>query len=263
MVDGKVDSKRFFKRFDGRAETYSRHRPRYPLEVLHTLEKEIGLDREKVVADIGSGTGILSELFLENGNTVYCVEPNREMRRAAEKNLSRFAPRFISVDGTAEMTNLRDGSIDLIVVGQALHWFNIKETRREFHRILKGKGHIAIVYNFRKEEGKVEEAYAEVTDKFGRNRADTPDVDDAYIRRFLKNGKFKKFVIPNSQTLDLKGMLGRLASTSSMPPPGSREWIRVEEEVQKIFDKYSDNGLVVMHYDTTIYLGRISVVGNS
>jgi ubiquinone/menaquinone biosynthesis C-methylase UbiE len=253
----------FLKRFDGRAEIYSKYRPRYPLEVLHRLEKEIGFDREKVLADIGSGTGILSELFLENGNTVYCVEPNKEMRMTAESYLNRFAPRFISVDGTAEKTNLSDNSIDLIVVGQALHWFNIEETRQEFRRILRRKGYVVIVYNFRKKEGEVEEAYAKVTDKFARNKAGTPDVDDAYIRRFLRNSKFKKSVIPNSQTLDFKGMLGRLASTSSMPLPGSQDWVRVEKKVQEIFGKYSDNGLVVLHYDTIVYVGRISAVSNS
>jgi ubiquinone/menaquinone biosynthesis C-methylase UbiE len=135
MAGNEADVKGFVKRFQGRADVYSKHRPSYPIGVLLTLRREIGFDRERVVADIGSGTGILSELFLEGGNRVYCVEPNEDMRKAAEEKLRRYAPRYISVDGTAEATNLQGGSIDLVAAGQALHWFDVEKARAEFARI--------------------------------------------------------------------------------------------------------------------------------
>lgn len=259
MPGSETDVKDFVKRFQGRADVYSKYRPGYPIGVLLALRREIGFDRERVVADIGSGTGILSELFLESGNRVYCVEPNEEMRRVAEEELRRYAPRYISVAGTAEATNLEGSSIDLVAVGQALHWFDVEKARAEFARILRREGYVSIVYNHRKRDGVVEEAYGRVIDRFAKNRAAVPEVDDAYVARFLKNGEFKKFVMPNSQSLDFQGMLGRLASASYMPPPGNREWIEVEKEVRGVFDKHGYNGVVMLHYDTILYLGRVKL----
>ncbi|MGD0477139.1 MAG: class I SAM-dependent methyltransferase [Nitrososphaerales archaeon] len=258
MASNEADVKEFVRKFQGRADIYAKYRPSYPIGVLLTLRREIGFDQERVVADIGSGTGILSELFLENGNRVYCVEPNEDMRRVAEERLRRYAPRYISVNGTAEATNLKSDSIDLVAVGQALHWFDVEKTRAEFARILRRGGYVSIVYNHRKREGGVEEAYGRVIDRFAKNRAAVPEVDDAYVARFLKNREFKKSGMPNSQSLDFKGMLGRLASASYMPPPDNREWIEVEKEVRGIFDEHGSSGFVMLHYDTILYLGRIT-----
>lgn len=249
---------RFAKRFDGRALAYSRYRPRYPSEILRKLQRETGFDEETIVADIGSGTGILSELFLRNGNIVYCVEPNVEMRRAAEKNLKKYVPRFVSVDGTAEATGLKDASVELVTVGQALHWFDVANSRNEFKRILKRGGHVLIAYNWRKEEAGANEAYSKLTRKFSKDMADVPDINRAYIRRFLRNRRFSKFVASNHQALSLNGLLGRLASASYAPQPGSPKWGGLEIEVKAIFDKYSRDGVFTIHYDTTFYVGKLA-----
>jgi len=190
---------------------------------------------------------------------VYCVEPSEDMRRAAEEKLRRYAPRYISVDGTAEATNLKGDSIDLVTVGQALHWFDVKRARVEFARILRREGYVSVVYNRRKKEGGVEEAYGRVIERFAKDRTAVPEVDDAYVARFLKNGEFKKLVMPNSQSLDFQGMLGRLASASYMPPQGDREWIDIEKEVRRIFDEQGGSGVVTLHYNTVLYLGRVAL----
>lgn len=82
------------RRFSGREE-YSEYRPRYPEDILRILRSAMNLDEFDVLADIGSGTGILTELFLKNGNQVYGVEPNDDMRLMAERCLSEY-PKFIS-----------------------------------------------------------------------------------------------------------------------------------------------------------------------
>src|SRR3989442_14606299 len=69
-------------RFRNPAGNDSKDRPGYPTSVLALLKKKCALTPESVVADVGSGTGILSELFLKNGNLVYGIEPNKEMRAA-------------------------------------------------------------------------------------------------------------------------------------------------------------------------------------
>ena len=136
------------RRFSDRVDNYVRYRPSYPTAVLETLRSECDLSVATVVADIGSGTGILTRLFLENGNRVYGVEPNAEMRGAAEKLLRDF-PGFESVAGTAEETGLAANSIDLVVAAQAFHWFDPDRAGMEFQRILRPGGWVALVWNER------------------------------------------------------------------------------------------------------------------
>ncbi len=143
-----TDSK---ERFSNRVEDYVRYRPGYPRAVLDLLREECGFAPESVVADIGSGTGILTQMLLENGNVVYGVEPNAEMRAAGESLLQRYA-RFRSVAGSAEATTLPDASVDFVFVGQAFHWFEPKAARAEFERVLKPRGWVAVIWNERKKD---------------------------------------------------------------------------------------------------------------
>ena len=123
------------RRFSGRVENYARYRPGYTAGVLDILAAEMGFSEQSVVADVGSGTGISTRLFLDHGNEVFAVEPNADMRAAAEAAL-QANPRFHSIAATAEATGLPAASIDLVVAGQAFHWFRVAETRREFMRSL-------------------------------------------------------------------------------------------------------------------------------
>src|SRR5258706_12234048 len=115
-------------RFSDRVENYVRYRPGYPTKVLGALERECGLEPRHVVADIASGTGIWTRTLLENGNHVFGVEPNPEMRQAGERLLASF-PKFTSVAGTAEATTLADESVDFVTAAQAAHWFDRGRTR--------------------------------------------------------------------------------------------------------------------------------------
>src|SRR5271167_2853843 len=93
------------ERFSSRVGNYVRYRPGYPTEVLELLKNECGLTPESVIADIASGTGIFTGMLVENGNRVFGVEPNDEMRRAGERLLGGYS-RFTSIAGTAEATTL-------------------------------------------------------------------------------------------------------------------------------------------------------------
>lgn len=84
-------------RFNNRAENYDRYRPSYPESIINFLEETIGLSENSIIADIGSGKGISTKIFLDNGNTVYAVEPNNDMRQLAEKLLSSYN-NFYSVE---------------------------------------------------------------------------------------------------------------------------------------------------------------------
>ena len=142
----------YVRRFSGRADYYSKHRPGYPRGILRILEREVGFTPNSVVADIGSGTGLLARVFLKNGNQVYGVEPGDEMRAYAERELSGLDS-FVSVKGTAERTTLKKGSVDLIAVGQALHWFDPPRAAREFSKISNPGGGLCVAYNSRIDDG--------------------------------------------------------------------------------------------------------------
>src|SRR5687768_16300575 len=136
-------------RFSSRAEAYAKYRPCYPAGVVETLKSECGLTTDSVVADVGSGTGILTELLLKNGNRVFGIEPNEAMRVFAEEALKDY-PQFESVDGSAEATALPDDTMDIVVAAQAFHWFDREKTKREFTRILKPNGWVALIWNERR-----------------------------------------------------------------------------------------------------------------
>jgi ubiquinone/menaquinone biosynthesis C-methylase UbiE len=248
----------FTKRFTGRASFYSTSRPAYPQRILDILRAEIGFDKTFIIADIGSGTGLLSQLFLENGNRVLAVEPNDEMRNFAEKNLSKF-PEFLSVGGTAESTGIESASIDLVTVGQALHWFNCEASSREFARILKENGHVCIVYNDRNKKDHFMRDYNLIIRNYARNRASVPSIDDTYLSKFFKNEEYSKFSLPNAQILDLEGLLGRMTSASYMPSPSDEnQFTMLREDVALFFEKYEKLGRVRLLYDTSVLLGKIS-----
>jgi ubiquinone/menaquinone biosynthesis C-methylase UbiE len=128
-------------RFSNRVEQYVKYRPGYPKEIIAFLHQQVELDDSKIIADIGSGTGISAQLFLENGNVVYAVEPNDAMRTKAEELFYTYTS-FISTAATAEATTLPDSGIDLIVAGQAFHWFDAMKAKLEFSRIAKPNHHL-------------------------------------------------------------------------------------------------------------------------
>jgi SAM-dependent methyltransferase len=246
------------QRFTNRVNHYVRHRPSYPHAVLDLLKTECGLTDTSVVADVGSGTGILSELFLENDNYVIGIEPNRKMSDAAERRLGRH-PRFTSVAGTAEDTTLDDASVDFIVAGQAFHWFDPERARTEFARILKPEGWVALVWNLRRKGATpflvAYERMLEVC-RTDRGEIEFWRKSDEMTTTFFGSGSFEKATFDNEQILDLDGLMGRLLSISYVPAqgePGSEEMLRNAEE---IFRKYQTGGKVTVEYDTKVYYGR-------
>jgi SAM-dependent methyltransferase len=246
---------KFVNRFSGKAQMYSKYRPGYPKAILNILSEETDFERAKIVADIGSGTGLLSKVFLENGNKVFGVEPNDEMRSLAEKNLSGF-DYFVSVKGTAENTGLDSRSVDLVAAGQALHWFDRDACRSEFARILIG-GNVLIVYNERSKDKKgAMEAYENVTNKHTK-KTEVPDIDDDFLSKFFKKG-YKKFSVPNEQSLDFEGLLGRAESASYLPSQGQEGFVEMKHDLQTLFNAHQKNGRITLEYSTLLFLGQIN-----
>jgi ubiquinone/menaquinone biosynthesis C-methylase UbiE len=247
------------QRFTNRVDHYVKYRPSYPPAVLDLLRERCGLTSASVVADVGSGTGILSELFLINGNRVFGIEPNKEMREACERRLGS-QPRFTSVAATAEATTLDDASVDLVTAGQAFHWFDSERARAEFARILKPAGWVALVWNWRrKDETPFLAAYERLLAAYrtDRGEAEIWRLGDEMAAKFFGSGSFEKVTFDNEQVLDLDGFKGRLLSISYVPvegEPGSDEMLR---NVEKIFREHQNSGTVRIEYDTKVYYGQL------
>jgi len=250
-------SGKFVDRFTGRAEAYSKYRPAYPREIIDILNAQIGFNKDKIVADIGSGTGILTKLFLDNGNCVYAIEPNDEMRSFAEKNLAHY-DNFVSTNQSAENTGLRSNSVDLVTAGQALHWFDLDQSRREFARILKPSGYVMIVYNERGTgDGGAMDAYEKVINKNAKTSV-VPDIDAEYLAKFFNNKNYREFTVPNKQVLDFDALIGRAASASYLPSKDDPAFEIMKQDLRRVFDEHQRDGRITLIYATTMFLGQIS-----
>ena len=249
----------FTKRFSNRVEYYIKYRPQYPGELIGFLGGECGLSSLSIIADVGSGTGILSEMFLKNGNPVFGVEPNKEMREAAE-NLLKEYPNFRSINGVAESTTLDSSSVDFVTAGQAFHWFDVDKSRAEFLRILKPGGWTVLVWNSRKTDSTpFLKAYEELLCNCGidyeqvRHR----NVDENVLKRFFGAGGYKSKILHNVQEFDYESLKGRVLSSSYVPMKGHPKYEPMIEELQKIFREHQTGETVTFEYDTEIYYGQI------
>jgi SAM-dependent methyltransferase len=252
------------ERFSERVENYIRFRPSYPRGVVELLRREAGLAPSSVVADVGSGTGLLARLFLENGNVVYGVEPNREMREAGERLLKDF-PKFVSVEGSAEATTLQDACVDFVAAAQAFHWFNLSRAREEFRRILRPGGSAVLVWNDRRRDSTpfsrdleallVEYGldYSSVAEGY----VATDEQGAAALREFF-GGAYRAARFDNFQALDFEGLRGRILSASYMPLPGHERFDAMLAALGRLFDTHQEGGRVAIEYDTNVYYGRIS-----
>jgi SAM-dependent methyltransferase len=244
------------ERFSSRAHSYARYRPGYPRAAIELLQERCGLRPSAVVADLGSGTGILSALLLASAAQVIGIEPNDAMREMAEAALGAEA-RFVSAKGTAEATGLAPGSVDLIVAGQAFHWFNVSAARAEALRIIRPGGWGALLWNERPPETNAFLAdyealllqhaaeYAAIT----ASRA-----NEAAMREYL-GGAMELATFPNQQTLDFEGLTGRLMSSSYAPEHGHPQHAPMMAALQSVFERHQQHGEIVFPYLTRVYFG--------
>jgi SAM-dependent methyltransferase len=248
------------QRFSGRIESYRLHRPGYPPAIVDLLVREGGLSSTSVIGDIAAGTGLLTEIFLARGLNVIAVEPNRQMREACAKLTAQYW-QLKCVNGTAEDTGLSDHSVDLVTVGQAMHWFDLKRTRSEFVRILKDDGWCAVIYNNRRITGDAfHEGYERILVEFGNDY-------EAVKHSHLTEDRLAAFFTPNamrsasfehSQQLMLEALMGRVLSSSYMPHPGQPRYDEMSRATADLFAANETGGHVRMEYDCVVCYGQLT-----
>lgn len=246
------------RRFSSRVETYARYRPAYPPAVLHLLKNDCGLTPASVVADVASGTGIFTRVLLENGNRVFGVEPNAEMRKAGEEFLRSYA-NFTSVAGTAEATTLADHCVDCVTAAQAAHWFDREQARREFIRICRPGGWTVLLWNERRARSTpFLRAYEQLLLEYGTDYQDVrSERTTQQIETFFAPSPFQARAFDYHQDFDYGALEGRLLSSSYTPQADDTGYASMLRELRRIFDEYQVHGRVRFEYDTRVYYGQL------
>ena len=245
-------------RFSDRVADYVRYRPGYPDALVTTLVDETSLSPDSVVVDIGAGTGISTAMFLDLGCTVHGVEPNDAMRAAAAESLGSN-PRLQLYDGTAEATGLPDASVDIVAAGQAFHWFDAEAARREFARILKPDGTVALFWNTRRTDATpFLRAYEELLIEHGTDYATVRHENQGpeQLRTFF-GGDHSTRRFPNEQRFDFAGLRGRVLSSSYVPAADDPRCAPLLAELRRLFDRHAEDGQIRLVYETELHFGQL------
>ena len=247
------------RRFSSRVGNYVRYRPGYPSAVIDLLRKECGLTSCAVIADVASGTGIFTRMLLENGNHVFGVEPNSEMRKAGEEFLCSN-PHFTSVEGTAEDTSLADHCVDLVTAAQAAHWFDRQKARREFLRILKPGGWTVLLWNERRiDSTPFLREFEKLLLRYGTDyQSIRHERTTQEIETFFAPSSFQIRTFDYEQEFDYPALEGRLLSSSYTPQSDDVAYRPMLQELRQIFDAHQVSGRVAFEYNTLVYYGQLA-----
>jgi SAM-dependent methyltransferase len=245
-------------RFSDRVENYIRYRPGYPPEVLELLRAECGLRPSHMVADIASGTGMFTRLLLENGNSVFAVEPNAEMRGSGVQQLESYK-RLVAVAGTAEETTLVSASVDFVTAAQAAHWFDLPRARAEFVRILRPRGWCVLIWNERLTSSTAFLLdYEKLLLTYGTDYEEVRhEKTTAMIHEFFAPAPCEERIFSLRQQFDYEGAAGRLLSSSYAPLAGHPNYAPMMQELQRIFHTHYVEGKVEFEYKTRVYYGHL------
>jgi SAM-dependent methyltransferase len=247
------------ERFTGRAEVYDRYRQRYSnAEILPLLDAWCGLQSAWLIADIGAGTGMLSEVFLANGNPVLAVEPNREMRAACAQLVGKW-PALSVLNGTAEATGLADSSVDMVAAGRALHWFNIPLALEEFRRILRPGGWMTLISLGR---SKADDEQSAALERLLREYAIDPTYRGSSYRvhedlQDLLTSDYHQAQIHGEEHLDWEAFLGSAKSYSVTPNEDSPKFPAFADALREHFDTYAVEGRLTMPTTCWVTAGRL------
>jgi ubiquinone/menaquinone biosynthesis C-methylase UbiE len=240
--------------YTSKAENYAKYRWDYAREAISAIIQRAGVSNDTVVADIGAGTGILTRHFVGKAKMVYAIEPDPEMRAMASKLLETEASCMI-MNASAEYTGLPDNILDVVLVGQAIHWFEPELARNEIHRILKPSGWLALLRNYNTEDSYCQSVNPlfEKFSKPGPARLISRQSEGFYYG----NNDFQKMLFPFTFTQSWQGFIGSLISSAFMPDVEDEMFIPFEKNAMDIFTSLSVNDKLIIKGETELLLGRV------
>ncbi len=244
------------ERFTGRASFYARHRPSYPVKLLDDLFESGVLHAGDRVADLGSGTGIFTELLLDRGMRVFAVEPNDDMRSEAESRLSERKG-FVSVKGKAEATTLGSEAVDAVTAAQSYHWFDPEPTRKELRRILAPNGWVILLWNKRvTDKDEYSREYEELVTRYSPEHSGIED-DKESPERIFGSLRFEQRSYDHHRHLDLEAQKGMAASVSYLPVPGQERYEEFSRDLERIFHRNAIDGKVTVYLRAECCFGHL------
>lgn len=247
-----------FDLFNKKAEIYSKYRPIYSKKCIQFLFDSSIITRKDIIIDIGAGTGILSKPFLEQGNKVFSIEPNTDMRNKCIENLKHYR-NFKSINATAENTTLSSHSANAIIAGQAFHWFDSLAFKKECIRILDEKKLVILIWNRKKqnceleiERQKIRAQYCSIFDNYNNNW----DAREESVSIFF-DYKYNYKSFTNNLVNTYQEFIGRTFSDSRAPLLGSKEYFQYNNALKSYFDRYSTNGKLIVPNETILFWGYL------
>jgi ubiquinone/menaquinone biosynthesis C-methylase UbiE len=251
------------ERFSDRADAYVRGRPSYPQAIVEQLQKVGALKRGQTVVDVGVGTGLSAEPFLRSGYVVIGVEPNEPMRIVGDQQLREYVNNdgtYRSVAGTAEATTLPDDSADLLIAGQAFHWFDVPRAAIEARRILRPGGWGALIWNDRQSTGSAFLAgYEALLRTHGIDYAKVlhRHIDDNVIAQFFAPAQASVATFDNPRKLRREDLLALAGSASYLPAPGDPRHAAMMAALNALFDVHAKDDAVQMMYRTRMHYAQL------
>lgn len=242
------------QRFTNRVSDYVKYRPSYPEDLIDCLRDTCKLSDSSVAADIGAGTGIFTRRLVPVVKQIYAVDPNQAMRRHLDAGTD-----VIVIDGSAEKTTLPDHSVDLITCAQAFHWFDALASKAEFARILKPGGWVALIWNERRtDENEFSREYEALMHRFNPDYHKTQDHGLAALQAFMDPHPVIQRTFDFRQELTREGLIGRSMSSSYAPARGTALETLFKGELSSLFERFADEGRVMMRYQTQLFLSQWS-----
>ena len=250
----------FERLFTSKADDYDKGRPGYPKELL-TILRKYGLSKQSTVADIGAGTGLFTRLIAPHAKKIIAVEPNADML----SKLNERRPKNASlVQAPAEATTIKIKTVDFITVAQAFHWFHMPSAKKEFAKILKDDGRVAIIYNNECVDTNQEKAFQKLRLAFKNNKLYRARFSSRKRVRSLVNpdafylrGEYETHNFINPVKYNQSAMVSRVASMSAMPKRGDKEFPKLQQMIGDMFRKVGKDGVITINVRTTMFVGKV------
>ncbi|MBW4523688.1 MAG: class I SAM-dependent methyltransferase [Phormidium tanganyikae FI6-MK23] len=234
-------------RFSDRATDYQKYRPSYPAAAIDKILSNLGDPTQLIAADIGAGTGISARLLSDRGLQVWAIEPNAAMSAESE-----LYPRVEFRQATAEQTELPNQSVDLVTCFQSFHWFEPDTTLREFRRILKLTGRLALIWNSRDRDDPLTQEYGELLQQASSKHPALDRMETLSESSYFPAFEEHHFAL--EQALDLPALIGNTKSRSYVPSSGEL-LDRLLQDLEALYQRNADDlCLIYIKYQTKVFI---------